>query len=248
MKRFVLAIIVGWGLGLFSLPGLHCALAFGVTPIHVEMSSAGRSSRAQITVSNDSSTAVPVELSIERITLDERGQRRSNRSGDGFLVFPPQAMIAPGSVQVFRLQWVGEPHLAASESYMVYVNQIPVKATKGRAGVQVVSSMGVLVNVAPPTGIPDLKLVGSGIAAYKGKRFPTITVENPSNVHALLPASRIRLSAAGWSHTFEANELGNLIGIGLVEPGKRRRFVLPVSLPPGISQVQASLEFRPNRR
>jgi hypothetical protein len=32
-----------------------------------------------------------------------------------------------------------------------------------------------------------------------------------------------------------------------VEPGKRRKFTLPVELPPGVTSVQASIDFRPKR-
>jgi fimbrial chaperone protein len=191
---------------------------------------------------------VPVELAIERVTLDERGQRKSSKAGESFLVFPPQALIAPGATQVFRLQWVGEPQLARSESYMVYVNQIPVRLQNVRHAVQIVSSMGVVVNVAPPSGTPDLKLVGTSVVTEKGKRLPTITVENPTNVHALLPESRIVLTSGTWSRTIEPNEISTKVGIGLVEPGKRRRFVLPFDLPPGVGQITASVEFKPSRR
>ncbi|HEX4893996.1 MAG TPA: molecular chaperone, partial [Hyphomicrobiaceae bacterium] len=152
------------------------------------------------------------------------------------------------ATQVFRLQWAGEPQLARSESFMVYVNQIPVRLQNVRHAVQVVSSMGVVVNVAPPSGMPDLKLVGTSVVKEKGKRFPAITVENPTNIHALLPESKIVLTAGSWSRTIEPNEISTQIGVGLVEPGKRRRFVLPVDLPPGVGQIHASVEFKPSRR
>jgi P pilus assembly chaperone PapD len=158
-------------------------------------------------------------------------------------------MIAPCSSQVFRLQWVGEPVIAKSESYLMSVNQVPVKMPAGKSAVQIVMSFGVIINVAPPQGSPSLAVVSTGVEADKksGKRYPTITVENPTNIHALLPQSTIELSAGGWSHTMSATELSEKVGIGLVQPGKKRRFVLPVDLPAGISSVQASLDFKPKR-
>lgn len=232
----------------FVLIGAATAEAMGVNPIHVEMTSAGRAARAQVLVTNDGKEPMPVELVIQRLSLDERGGRRTTSAGDSFLVFPPQALLAPGASQVFRLQWVGEPQIVRSESYMIYVNQIPVRMPKGRSGVQVVMSMGVLVNVAPPTGVSELRLVATGLVNQKGKRHPTITVENPSNVHALLPQGRVRLSAGNWTRTLETGELGTKLGIGLVEPGKRRQFVLPVDLPVGVTRVEAVVEHKPERR
>lgn len=223
--------------------------AMTVTPIQVEMVSTGSQGRAQITVTNDGSEPLPVELNIQKLTLNEGGDRTLSKAPDNFLIFPPQALIKPGSSQVFRLQWVGEPLLSASESYMMSVNQIPVKLPAGKSAVQIVMSFGVVINVAPPKGLPELKLVGTGVEADKktGKRHPTITVENPTAVHALLPQSTIRLTGGSWSHTLAQTELREKVGIGLVQPGKRRKFVLPVELPANVSSVQASLDFKPKR-
>lgn len=235
--------------GALTLLAGHEARAMSVTPIQVEMTSAGGAGRAQVTVNNDGNEPLPVEIEIEKLSLNEKGERQLAKAGDDFLVFPPQAMIPPGSSQVFRLQWVGEPVIPASESYLMSVNQVPVKMPAGKSAVQIVMSFGVIINVAPPQGSPSLAVVSTGVEADKksGKRYPTITVENPTNVHALLPQSTIELSGGGWSHTMSATELTEKVGIGLVQPGKKRRFVLPVDLPPGVSSVQASLDFKPNR-
>jgi fimbrial chaperone protein len=219
-----------------------------VTPIHVEMTSAGSGGRAQVTVTNDGTTPLPVEAAVQKLILAEDGAQQLAKGGDDFLVFPPQALIPPGASQVFRVQWVGEPVIAESESFMLSMNQIPVKLPEGQSAVQVVMSFGVVINVAPPQGTPALALVAAGIAKSKdGKRHPTITVENSSKIHALLPQSTIQVSGGGWSHAFSPLELREKVGIGLVQPGKRRRFVLPVDLPDGVTSVQASLDFKPKR-
>src|SRR5262245_20233973 len=235
--------------GAWALLGAHQATAMSVTPIQVEMTSTGGAGRSQITVSNDSNEPLPVEVGIQKMSLEEDGERQLSNAGDNFLVFPPQGMIAPGSSQVFRLQWVGEPVVAQSESYLLSVNQVPVKLPAGKSAVQIVMSFGVIVNVAPPQGAPSLAVVSTGVEADKktGKRYPTITVENPTNIHALLPQSTIALSGGGWSHTMSPIELSEKVGIGLVQPGKKRRFVLPVEMPAGVSSVQASLDFKPKR-
>jgi P pilus assembly chaperone PapD len=132
---------------------------------------------------------------------------------------------------------------------MMSVNQVPVKLPEGKSAVQIVMSFGVVINVAPPQGSPSLNLVTTGVEADKksGKRYPTITVENPSNVHALLPQSTIALSGGSWSQTLSSALLSEKIGIGLVQPGAKRRFVLPVELPPDVKSVQANLDFKPKR-
>lgn len=228
---------------------ISAAMSMSLSPIHIEMASTGLGSRAQITVTNDSQWPLPVEITVHNMTMDEAGGRSLGRSDNEFLVFPPQALVPAGQSQVFRLQWVGEPQLSRSESFLISANQIPVRLPVDKNVVQVVKSFGVVVNVAPPKGLPELKIVETGIETDRktGKRHPTVTVHNSANVHGLLPQSILRVSGGNWSHTFMSNEMSEKIGIGLVQPGKRRKFVLPVELPARVTNVQATLDFRPRR-
>jgi fimbrial chaperone protein len=224
--------------------------AMNVSPIQLEMMSAGTSSRGAIRVTNESPTPLPVEVSVRRLTQDENGNRTYSPGGEEeFLLLPPQALIPPGASQVFRVQWVGEPMLAESQSFMLFVSQVPVKPRPGSTlAVQVVMSIGCMVNVAPPRGAPSLRITGTGVSAGEsGRRHPTLTVFNPTSTHAFLPHATIRLSAAGWSKELASAELGSKLGIGLVQPGKQRRFVLPVALPDTVRTFTATIDFRPVR-
>ena len=224
------------------------ALAMTVTPTQLEMVSTGSASRAQITVVNNGAAPLPVEVVIQRAALDETGLPKTSKAGDEFLVMPPQALIAPGATQNFRVQWLGNPLIESSESFLVYMNQIPVKLPQGKSAVQVVMSMGVMVNVAPPRGVPRLQIVETGVMTdTHGRRHPTITVQNLSNVHALLPQATVYLASGSWSQTLTPGFLSEKIGIGLVQPGKRRKFVLPADVPADVTTLQASLDFRPKR-
>lgn len=224
------------------------ASAMTVAPLQVEMISTGSASRNQITVTNPTKTPLPVETLLERLELDEQGNRKTIKAGEDFLVFPPQAIIPPGGTQVFRLQWVGEPTLAQSQSYLFSVNQVPVKLPKGDNKIQVVMSFGVVINVGPAQISPNLRIVGSGITTDKsGKRRAYITVENPTKAHALLPDGKISLTGSGWSQTLSSSEIREKIGIGLVQPGKRRKFVVPLDVPASVTTVHASLDYKPKR-
>jgi fimbrial chaperone protein len=132
---------------------------------------------------------------------------------------------------------------------MLSVSQIPLKPPKGRSGVQIALSLGVVINVAPPRGAPQLKIVKAAVARdQSGSRVPAITVFNPSNVHALLPDSTIRLGSGKWGINLTPKELSQRIGIGLVQPGQKRRFLLPVKLPPSVNSYKAELAFTPQKR
>lgn len=227
-----------------SFLSAHACLAMTVTPTQIEMTSAGRGSRGAIAVVNNSAAPLAVELVAKRATLDEAGVPSAKVTSDELLIMPPQAMIPAGATQNFRIQWLGEPLIEASETFLVYVNQIPVKMPKKNSAVQVVFSMGVMINVAPPRGHAELQVVRTDIVTNShGGRHPALTVFNPSNVHALFPQSTVRIANSGWSETLTSGQLAQSIGIGLVQPGHRRRFILPIALPPNVKSVTASVQF-----
>lgn len=228
----------------YNLIAAHACFAMTVTPTQIELKSAGRGSRAAITVVNNSTGPLAVELVAKQATLDEAGVPKAKPANDEFLIMPPQAMIPPGATQNFRVQWLGDPLIEASETFLIYVNQIPVKIPKKTSAVQVVFGMGVMVNVAPPRGQAELQVVSTEITTNShGRRRPILTVLNPSNVHALFPQATVRISSGAWSETISSGELAQSLGIGLVQPGRRRRFVLPVVLPPDIKSVKTSILF-----
>lgn len=226
------------------------ALALSVAPMQVELISAGMRSHSSVAVINNSDAPMPIEAVVQKMTLDESGKATTTKTnGEDFLIVPPQAIIPPGATQNFRIQWLGEPKLEASESYYVFFNQVPVKMPAGKAGVQVVMSFGVMVNVAPPGGPATLQVAATGVTTdAKGHIHPTLTVDNPGRVHALLPNFNVRVATGSFAQTPPSGLIAEKIGSGLVQPGKRRKFVLPVELPPGASHVEVTLEPQPAHR
>lgn len=238
MRAAIAILLLGVQAG--ALP----ATAMSLSPTQVEMTSVGKTSQARVVVVNNSAQPLPVEAVIKKASLNDVGLAQASESADDeFLVMPAQALIPPGASQVFRVQWLGEPLLKASQSYLLYINQIPVKFAKNESRLQVVFSMAAMINVAPPEGKPNLRVVDASVVVdAAGQRRPKLTIENMSNVHGLLPRSTVRLSAGTWSETLTPGVLGQNIGIGLVQPGKRRTFILPGTVPPGISRLQAELQ------
>jgi P pilus assembly chaperone PapD len=236
----------------FALPCLALAImqasAMSVRPVVLDMAVSGRDARASIQVINDGAKPMPVEFEIFKIDLDAKGEKLEKPAGDEFLVFPPQAIVPPGATQVFRVQWAGNADLKTSQSYIFSVNQIPVKLKKEQSGVQLVFNFAVIVNVAPPGGHALLKQVKSEIGKDEhGVRRPVLIVENPGNMHAYLSEASIRIEGGNFRRSIPAADLRQLIGLGLVQPGKRRRFILPVDLPPAVAQITTALEYIPKQ-
>jgi fimbrial chaperone protein len=244
MFRFVHAFLIGAS-AVFAVLLAPAAMAMAVKPIILDMSAAG-SKASQISVTNDAATPLPVEIVVSRVDLDESGEIKPSPAGDEFLIFPPQAMVPPGGTQVFRIQWVGDPAIKTSQSYIFSVNQVPVKMPEGKSGVQVVFNFACVVNVAPPGGSAAINLVKAGVGKdEKGKPRPELTVKNPGNMHAKLTDATVRLSGGSWSQTLTPDQLRQVMGIGLVQPGKTRRFLLPVDMPDNVSQITATIDYKP---
>ena len=221
-----------------------------VSPILTDMLPVGRESRSSITVVNTSATTLPVEIAVNQLDLGENGERALTPRDDDFLIFPPQAMIPSGATQVFRIQWAGDPDIDHSRSYAFMINQIPLEAQGDGTVLELVYSVVAYVNVGPLQGNSDLNLVHAGpVSDGQGGRKMELVVENRGTRHDYLSRDRILLKAAegGWSREIRASEFASAVGIGLVQPGKTRRFILPVEPPPGITAVSAEVTIDQER-
>ena len=178
------------------------AHAMSVTPIVLDMTTAGATNRSQISVVNDGAKPLPVEIVVSRAELDEKGEMTTKPASDEFLIFPPQALVAPGATQNFRIQWVGEPQIPTSQTYVFSVNQVPVKMPEGKSGVQVVFNFATIVNIAPPGGKASIEMLKAAVDKDdKGKSRPALTVKNPGNSYAKITDATIKLSGGAWSET-----------------------------------------------
>lgn len=222
------------------------AHALSIAPITVEMTSSGRNARAVVTITNNSNEAAAIEPTFERVTILEDGAViRKPVSGESFLVLPLQTMVPPGATQTFRIQWVGAPDIPQSESYFITFNQLPVQGLAKKTGITLLAAFSVAVNVAPTFAKPHVDLVTTNIDRTQHTPRPAITVQNPSPVHALLKHAAIIVHADGIDYQLEPLRFEHTYGNGLLQPWAKRRFVLPVDLPPGTKAVTATMTFNP---
>jgi fimbrial chaperone protein len=217
-----------------ALAALTCALlataahAISISPVDIEMTASGAHARAQFTVTNDGAGPMPLEITVNTLVYGEDGKEKMAEGGDNILVTPAATIIPPGARQIFRVQWVGTPDLASSESFMILANQLPVRDKSGKSSVQVVAGLGAILNVAPAGGVPKLKLVSVAPAkTAKGGPAAAILVENPSNTHALIANSTLTIGG----ETVPPTSMQAQVGIGVVGPGKRRKFLVPLENP-----------------
>ena len=226
----------------FIPAGAQRASALGVTPLVLELRSGSDNRSAQIVVNNDSASDTPIELAIFRVELDEAGQQHSTQASSDFVIFPPMRLIPPHGKQVFKIQWAGGP-LAKSQSYSFFVVQPHVKMPDTQSGVQIEFQFQVLVYVAPPSGTRSLDLRSASVSTLNGKRHASLLVSNAGNVHAFLGDATVTLRSGSWSRTLVPGDLQRLIGLGTVQPGKSRRFAIPVDLPADAGSLTADISY-----
>jgi fimbrial chaperone protein len=240
VKRGQMAIAV-----LTALIPFAPAQGMNVQPLVVDMASVGAHAHAVVEIVNDSAAPMPVEVTYTKLDIAVDGKTTQSQAGDEFLVFPPQAVVAAGATQTFRIQWAGEPNIQKSQSFILSVSQIPVKKKTDDSGVQMVFSFGVIVNVAPPGAQSAIKLVSAEPATESGKSGAAITVENPSSTYSYISDAGVVLESGSWRKTINASEMKQKLGYGVVLPGRKRRFFIAEDVPAGAGKITATLNYTP---
>lgn len=228
------------------------AAAVTVSPMVVDMETVGRRAVARLQVVNTWANPVPVEITVERVELDQEGTPSTVPAEDDFLVFPPLALIPPGRTQVFRIQYLGDPDLDRSRSYIFNTRQVPVELPQDANAIQILFNFRVVVNVAPPGARPELAVVAAEPVtdAESDRVTVALTVENRGDGHGYLSRTELRLRYLDpttdteiWQRELTVEEMRRIVGVGLLQPGKRRRFVLPIELPQPGGRLEADLVY-----
>lgn len=259
LKRRACALLVS--LAAFATLG-GPALAMRVSPMVVEMESRGGDAVARIEVQNINQGNLAFETRVFLMTIDDAGNMVETPADEKFLIFPPQGVLPPGGRQVVRLQWVGEPDLAASQAFYVSVQQLPVAleptvTEEVAAQVQMLYNMRALVVVAPPDAKPDVQAATVQQVTYQpptpegAESAPApvdavmVVLRNDGNRHAMMSNFGWRLEgtdAAGQSLRVDVSpeELTRAVGTGYVPAKGQRTFLLPV---PGYGPDPIRLSF-----
>ncbi|MBO9518310.1 MAG: molecular chaperone [Porphyrobacter sp.] len=238
------------------------AAAMRVSPMVVEMETRGSDAIARVEVQNINQGNLAFETRVFLMNIDEDGNIVETPADDKFLIFPPQGVLPAGGRQVIRLQWVGEPDLAASQAYYVSVQQLPVSfepnSTEGVAAqVQLLYNMRALVVVAPPGAKPNVSPTSVHQLNYQPPAAPgtdalpplqdgvEITLKNEGRRHAMMSNFGWRLEGLDTKGQplrveISPEELNQAVGTGYVPALGERTFRVPV---PGFGQGPITLTF-----
>lgn len=213
-------------------------VAINVQPVIVDLHSAGRRASAIISLQNTFPETVPVELTAHPIRIvNGELQEFEDEEAEDLLVFPAQTTIAGGQTQAFRVQWVGEPDLKESRHFYVTAAQLPV-ALSDQNAIQVLHRFKILVSVGAASATPNLQVVETRIDTdANGKPRPVLTVRNDGTTYGYVSQRRmtvVQRDAGGeeiFRQTFEPDEIGQRMGMGLIPSGQSRILPINVELP-----------------
>lgn len=223
------------------------ATAMTVQPVVINLQTSGRGMTQVITVENTFSTPLPVELTVQELKLTEDGVSLTGVDPGDLLVFPPQALIQPGQTQTFRVQYVGDPDLAASKHYYITVAQLPVTLPEGKSAIQILYNFQVLISIAPAGIKPAITVQSASVGRNAdGKPVPQLMIRNDSAAHGYLSDGRLRIvekDASGkeiFRRTMSGPEIQQTIGFGLIGAKQERRVTVPLELPSADGTVEAT--------
>jgi fimbrial chaperone protein len=252
-NRFRFGALGAIVLALSSLSSEALAQGATVQPVVVDLQPAGQNMSRTITVQNTSSRPLPVELHVEGIAFDASGPQPTGKDPGDLVVFPAQAMIAPGQTQAFRIQYAGDPQLAESQHYYVTVAQLPVEQPAAGSAIQLLYNFRVMASVQPLGAKPSLQVVSARFEEGSDhRRVPVIEVSNVSNGYGYLSQGDLLIvetDAAGREvarRTLTGPEIQQSVGYGLVGPGETRKVALPT---PAIAEgTSVDVRFTPQTR
>lgn len=234
-----------WGAIALALPPV-AAHAARVSPMIVEIKPFGPGSVARIELSNPGQTEFPVEVQMFRGVISEAGELELTPADEQFLVFPPQRVVPAQSQQVFRVQYIGEGELTASDIYYMQIRQIPVEIAPDQSQVQVVVNFNVLVNVIPDGATPQP--VVESVRPVVRQDVPGVEVRMVNRGTRYFTAGTNPWRVSGTAEDGSALDLrlppedvSKLIGVGVVAPGRARLFFFPTGKPLVDGSIQANM-------
>lgn len=202
----------------FIVAPLH---AYEVSPMRVFLQPSRGQTSATIAVNNIRPDPLPIEVKILRRIVNPDGTQTFEPADDQFVVFPPQAQIAPTQSQAIRVQYIGAV-VAESEAYVVQITEVPVNVLDG-SGIQFTYNFGVAVYVQPNR--PRTRLTVQDPTISQGRlRF---RISNGGNDFGFINGQTLEYRIGDRKVEIDRETLTTLVENPIIPPGGSREFDLP---------------------
>lgn len=208
--------------------------AYSVQPMVYTLTPSGAGTTTRVTVTNTHETVLNVEVQPFAVSADNDGKRSFTPAEDQFLIFPPQASVLPGRVQLFQVRYVGPPTLAKGRVYVLRIHQTNTTAlTREDTTSQSPTKLNVSLHfnttaiVQPRDFTPDLVISQDLAMGADGRLHGALTNRGPG----VADLSRFvwSIERAGQVERVPGEKVryGDAV---FIEPGARRDFSLDPSI------------------
>lgn len=217
-----------WGGALVALLFIRspAADAFQLVPITQQFEPAGRGANKTFRLENLDSREATVILRVTSRQMDVDGKEKTEDSDD-FIVFPTEAIIPPGGVQIVRVQYVGPTDLTQEVPYRIIAEGTPITSVPGQAS-QILIAMRYAgtIYVTPAGAKAQVALESVAPAAGAGPHQMEVILRNAGTAHGLLLDPVLTVSKSGARRELSGDALRAIAGENVL-PGARRRFLVP---------------------
>lgn len=224
VKRLLIAVFA-----FIASPLVSASAGLEVAPLFIDMP-AQSGATATMRVTNSGPRATAVEIALERRSFSDLGEEPARAPAEeAFLVFPPQALVGPGTSQIFRIQLLDPGDVDRTVAYQAVAQQLPLNLTDRPAtssDVTLLVSVAANLYVSPPNAESDVSITD---LVWEDGDF-RLTVRNAGRRYARLSQGVLRLSCIQetgdprWTKTWSGDRLSVLLNGSYVPPIANRIF------------------------
>ncbi|MGI9449926.1 MAG: fimbrial biogenesis chaperone [Geminicoccaceae bacterium] len=226
------------------------ASAFEVKPLLHDLAPFGRDATSTVDITNPTDRPLPIEITINRRRFDDDNEETLTPADDDFLIFPPATVVEPGKTQRVRLQWLGEPELATSQSYYARIAQVPITESGDEGNeIQLVLAFNIAVHVSPEHAEADIRSTGSSLGRdAEGKPILLAKLENHGSGYAYASQLALTLTSPTASLALGPDDILTAKLNMLLPPGEVRTMRIPLETGNWSEPVEVALELADRAR
>jgi fimbrial chaperone protein len=203
--------------------------AFGLKPLFASLAPTGAGAEHVFRVANTGDKPIAVQFNMTTREQLADGTESQQSADDSFMVYPPQAVIAPNKTQKVRVQWLGEQNISKELAYRFVAEQVPVNLSKGKStGVQMVMTVIGSIYIVPKGVTPKLSLSN----LHRSGNKLSFSIKNSGTKHALLDNLKINLSHHQQMLQLSGKQVSEVEGKNILA-GSQRDF--SISYPTGVN-------------
>lgn len=219
LRRVVRPLVIS-SLLLFS----SGVMASGLQVSPISLSLQARENASGLTLSNSSDEVINAQVRVYQWSQDENGDQLT--PSRGLLASPPMIKLNPSDKQLVRIIRAKAPQQGAAaveDTYRILVNELPVKSTDRKSGLQFAISYSLPVFVQPIGVVKTSPQLQWRYSLQPDDKQMQLSISNSGNGHAKLIGLSV-VDAAGNSVNIHQGLLGYIL------PGATMNWTL--KLPP----------------